>query len=219
MTEQTNNPVPQKEWTWRDNAEEFAGLDKGDGWAFACLVACSVGRGTHVKAGKVTIPTFAKIAKASPERVRRFFDSWQMAASIGLVPDAGTLKAEDWRNLPFPNVHWSRVYAITAPQPKPKSEPKPKPEEVKKAAEEMPAADKADLLNKLAKDDAAVKESGEVKKAQLPDPDKPIIVTLPLPMQQKFLALAQERDVTYKFLVVTACVEYLKQETPPKLDK
>lgn len=31
--------------TWKDNADEFALLDAGEGWPFARLVACSVEKG------------------------------------------------------------------------------------------------------------------------------------------------------------------------------
>ena len=76
--------------TWKENASEFAKLDRGEGWPFALLVACSVEEGagqgkadlgtTVPKFQKVSANKFAEQAGTSRPRVSRFLDAWHKAA-------------------------------------------------------------------------------------------------------------------------------------------
>src|SRR5690625_1517719 len=92
----------------KTNASEFAKLDRGEGWPFALLVACSVEKGkdrggdrkssnqfadrrigqqgkadlgtTVPKFQKVSANKFAEQAGTSRPRVSRFLDAWHKAA-------------------------------------------------------------------------------------------------------------------------------------------
>ena|SRR5699024_2816575 len=85
--------------TWKENASEFAKLDRGEGWPFALLVACSVekgkGHGGDRKSdnrdnsrnldlrSKTDATSFAEQAGTSAPRVLRFLDAWHKAADEG----------------------------------------------------------------------------------------------------------------------------------------
>lgn len=100
--------------TWQDNAIEFAALDRGEGWQFAILVACSVEkrghggdrRSTDDRRLKVSAAEFARLAGTGDTRVARYLDAWQDAAAKGWVPDAGTLSPADARDLVVPDKPW-----------------------------------------------------------------------------------------------------------------
>ena len=98
--------------TWQDNAAEFAALDRGEGWQFAVLVACSAERLDHGGkmrshlSGKVSAKEFAEAAGTAGSRVIRYLDAWQEAAARGWVPDAETLTPADVRTVEIPDKPW-----------------------------------------------------------------------------------------------------------------
>lgn len=103
------------ERTWEQNALEFAELDKGEGWPFAILVACSVqpgkvgGRRSNLDRDlKVDATTFAARAETSNDRILRYYRAWQKAALNGYVPNADTLKPSDVDNVKLPTLAWSK---------------------------------------------------------------------------------------------------------------
>lgn len=111
--------VSQKNRTWKDNAAEFAALDRGEGWQFAILVACSVYptdvpggrptdtyRGSMESAGKCSIEHFARQAETSTVRVRRYYDAWQKASDNGWVQDAATLTPMAAHDMALPEMPW-----------------------------------------------------------------------------------------------------------------
>jgi hypothetical protein len=102
--------------TWQDNAREFAALDKGEGWPFAVLVACSVEKGTSahrpasIDAGeKVSARMFAETASTGDSRVRRYLDAWDKAAAAGLVLPAAELSPADV-GIPLPEADFGDFY-------------------------------------------------------------------------------------------------------------
>jgi predicted NBD/HSP70 family sugar kinase len=107
--------------TWQDNADEFAALDKGEGWPFARLVACSVAKGrgeggSHHRNdryggdGKTSAQEFARRAETSAPRVLRFLEAWGKAAEKGWVPAADTLTPDSVRGMADPEHPWNGVY-------------------------------------------------------------------------------------------------------------
>lgn len=99
--------------TWKDNAAEFAALDRGEGWQFAVLVACSVERRQRggqfestVVDSKVSIAEFARAASTSDVRVARYLDAWQTAASKGWVQDATELRPDHAHAMTLPDKPW-----------------------------------------------------------------------------------------------------------------
>lgn len=105
--------------TWQDNAAEFAALDRGEGWQFAILVACSVEKGKDhggVRAAgqrlnrdvgqKTSGRNFAANAGTGTERVLRYLAAWQEAAGKGWVPDASELTPDNARTFPIPVQPW-----------------------------------------------------------------------------------------------------------------
>jgi hypothetical protein len=100
--------------TWQDNAVEFAALDRGEGWQFAVLVACSVqkfGHGGDRRSSrdhdlKVGAREFAERASTSTDRVLRYYNAWQDAAAKGWVQDAEQLRPEHAHDLPLPDKPW-----------------------------------------------------------------------------------------------------------------
>lgn len=102
--------------TWKDNAVEFAALDRGEGWQFAILVACSVekGVGQNVRGSrlhdrgdeKASAAKFAEVAGVGDSRVLRYYDAWQDAAAKGWVPDAASLSPDDVHNIAVPDQPW-----------------------------------------------------------------------------------------------------------------
>lgn len=75
--------------TWEQNADDFASLDRGEGWVFARLVACSVERGasngrpSETRSAdrvspKVSASNFSERAGTTrPTRTRRVSDQGQ----------------------------------------------------------------------------------------------------------------------------------------------
>lgn len=103
--------------TWKDNAAEFAALDRGEGWQFAVLVACSVEKGIgngaaghtanlHDRGGKVSAARFAQAAGTGDSRVLRYLDAWQDAATKGWVQDATELRPEHAHAMTLPDRPW-----------------------------------------------------------------------------------------------------------------
>jgi hypothetical protein len=103
--------------TWKDNAAEFAALDRGEGWQFAILVACSVEKGAATGrpqktsaiaevSGKVSAAEFARAASTSDTRVMRYLDAWQEAAAKGWVESAEKLVPDDSHNITVPDKPW-----------------------------------------------------------------------------------------------------------------
>jgi hypothetical protein len=98
--------------TWKDNAAEFAALDRGEAWPFARLVACSVekgngqGRKPRNDRYKVSASQFAEVAGTSAPRVLRYLDAWQDAAKRGWVTDADLLTPADAHEIPDPKHPW-----------------------------------------------------------------------------------------------------------------
>jgi hypothetical protein len=117
----TRKPPPENPRTWKANAKEFASLDKGEGWSFAILVACSVERG---KAGrpagnrrdrddssdtaKVSASAFAKEAHTSADRVLRYLNTWQLFADDGDVLPADKLEPWEVTEVTAPDRPWDR---------------------------------------------------------------------------------------------------------------
>lgn len=109
--------------TWKDNAAEFAALDRGEGWPFARLVACSVKkdnghgkrRGRDVS-GKVSGREFADAAATSTDRVLRYLTAWQQAAQRGWVTDADLLTPADAHHTADPDRPWASVYEAQSPR-------------------------------------------------------------------------------------------------------
>lgn len=107
--------------TWKENASEFAKLDRGEGWPFALLVACSVEEGagqgkadlgtTVPKFQKVSANKFAEQAGTSRPRVSRFLDAWHKAADEGLVRPASELTPDDALTEPLPDKPWKEHYS------------------------------------------------------------------------------------------------------------
>jgi hypothetical protein len=107
--------------TWEMNADDFALLDRGEGFPFAVLIACSVERNAAngrprtsaaagVSATKVSMNAFAQRARTDGNRVRRYLDAWEKAAEDGLVPHAADLSPEDALTVRLPNANWSDYY-------------------------------------------------------------------------------------------------------------
>ncbi len=130
------------ERTWEVNAQEFKELDKGNGWPFAILVACSVvklGKGedkSTIVDLKVPASVFAKKAGTSQPRITRILAAWQKAAANGLVPDADMLSPEDAGDVAIPNIPWSKrdakpgetpVYSVPATRRARPASEKPQP--------------------------------------------------------------------------------------------
>src|SRR5699024_2240070 len=105
--------------TWKENASEFAKLDRGEGWPVALLVACSVEKGKDRggdrkssnqcadrrigQQGKTSANAFAGIAGTEGKRVLRFLDAWHKAADEGLVRPASELTPDDALTEPLPD--------------------------------------------------------------------------------------------------------------------
>jgi len=109
--------------TWQDNAAEFAALDRGEGWPFARLVACSVAkdngngnRNARNTSGKVSAREFAEVAATSAPRVLRYLAAWQAAASRGWVTDADQLTPADTHRISDPDKPWAAVSKAHAPR-------------------------------------------------------------------------------------------------------
>jgi hypothetical protein len=106
--------------TWKDNADEFAALDQGEGWPFAILIACSVEKGKghggsahrrdHDDAEKVGAREFAERVGTSADRVLRYLKAWERAAADGVVPDADTLSPADSHDVPTPDERFGGKY-------------------------------------------------------------------------------------------------------------
>jgi hypothetical protein len=104
--------------TWRTNAEEFADLDQGEGWAFAVLVACSVQRakpGSQDRRSrddleKVSAKEFAQVADTSADRVLRYLDAWNEAAKRGWVTPADRLNPTVVHQVALPEKPWRAVH-------------------------------------------------------------------------------------------------------------
>jgi hypothetical protein len=207
--------------TWEDNAEEYKQLDQGEGWPFAVLVACSVARvGTghghaDIGNGKVNANRFAGKAGTHRNRVIRHFDAWQRAAKQGLVPDADTLKPEDAREVKLPDIPWSKnkggfyyggtnVISTSAV------------ETIKNVLAARHPKTQAKIVAETLDNPEVATEVGKIRQANL-DPDRLIQVTLPLALQQKVMAMANEEGLTYRYTVIALVREGLKQETPRPL--
>jgi hypothetical protein len=94
--------------TWQDNAAEFRELDRGTGWPFAVIVACSATRkGTG---GKASLTQFADAVGSSGSRIGRYLDAWMRAAAKGLVPNADTLTPADVHRVRIPDAAFSDFY-------------------------------------------------------------------------------------------------------------
>jgi antitoxin (DNA-binding transcriptional repressor) of toxin-antitoxin stability system len=116
--------------TWETNADEYAELDRGEGWPFAALVACSVspgeGNGGDRRSGefqrydrtaesstiKVSAARFAERAGTSHQRILRYLDGWKRAADAGIVPAASELQPSDVSTVQLPDAPWS-VYSAS----------------------------------------------------------------------------------------------------------
>lgn len=108
--------------TWKDNAEQFAALDRQEGWTFARLVACSVEKGkghggdrskpTAVGLNeKVSAGVFATEALTSDKRVLRYWDAWESAAKEGLCTPSADLAPGDVESIAQPpHDTWSTHY-------------------------------------------------------------------------------------------------------------
>lgn len=107
--------------TWQDNADEFAALDKGEGWAFAVLVACSVEKGTAgrpvigarapISQSKTSARDFADRAKTSHDRVLRYLRAWDKAANDyrpDMLPSV-ELKPGDVLTAWHPDIPWKEA--------------------------------------------------------------------------------------------------------------
>lgn len=107
--------------TWETNADDFALLDRGEGWPFAVLVACSAlraERGHQPKpaaAGleKVPMAVFARRAGTDGTRISRYLDAWEKAADAGLVPHAADLRPADAPAVSLPDARWSDYYSAS----------------------------------------------------------------------------------------------------------
>jgi hypothetical protein len=116
--------------TWQDNAAEFALLDKGEGWPFARLIACSVQKGSgqgarqprndRYEVGKVSAQEFARRAETSAPRVSRYLAAWDRAADQGLCTPSADLTPNDAPTVMEPDIAWSAVYAAGG-RPRPRS--------------------------------------------------------------------------------------------------
>jgi hypothetical protein len=110
--------------TWQDNAAEFALLDKGEGWPFARLIACSVERrgqggsnGNQHTGGivrshnaKVSAHEFAGRAGTSHGRVLRYLAAWDKAADQGLCTPSADLTPADAPTVMEPDIAWGSIY-------------------------------------------------------------------------------------------------------------
>jgi hypothetical protein len=106
--------------TWQDNAAEFAALDKGEGWPFARLVACSVtkGAGQHERGSrqndrydeKVSASKFAEIADTSAPRVLRYLEAWDKCAADGHCPRSSDLTPNDAHQIADPEIPFEVIY-------------------------------------------------------------------------------------------------------------
>lgn len=111
--------MPRQTRTWQDNAAEFALLDKGEGWPFARLIACSVRKGSGQGARqprndryevKVSAQEFARQADTSAPRVLRYLDAWDKASDQGLCTPSADLSPADAPTVMEPDIPWGRVY-------------------------------------------------------------------------------------------------------------
>ena len=96
--------------TWEDNAAEFAALDKGEGWPFARLVACSVMRRATTSSTKVSASRFAELAGTSAPRVLRYLDAWDKAAAQEHCIPSKQLEPEDAHQIADPEIGWESIY-------------------------------------------------------------------------------------------------------------
>jgi hypothetical protein len=109
--------------TWKDNAAEFAALDRGEGWQFAVLVACSAeirprGRqwsNSRSPRIKVSVDEFAREAGTSWERVRDYLKAWRVAADKGWVQGADQLRPENAHDFQVPDRPWSGSEGVYKP--------------------------------------------------------------------------------------------------------
>lgn len=97
--------------TWQDNAREFAELDRGEGWPFAALVACSVEKDDGIgncsdrnSCGKVSARRFAEHADTSPNRILRFLRTWEKAAAEGHCLPSADLNPGDALTVQLPSI-------------------------------------------------------------------------------------------------------------------
>jgi len=106
------------ERTWQDNAAEFALLDKGEGWPFARLIACSVERSRPGPKGdrndrsdlKVSATEFSEKAGTSRPRIIRYLDAWDKAAKQGLCTPSTDLSPADAPTVMEPDIAWGEIY-------------------------------------------------------------------------------------------------------------
>lgn len=112
--------------TWRTNADEFAALDKGEGWPFAALVACSVkkddgngNRSNRDSSGKVSGREFAMRAGTSPGRVMRYLATWEKAVRYGATP-ADQLTPDMVWEIAFPTIEFKKLYDASAAGSRPR---------------------------------------------------------------------------------------------------
>lgn len=93
--------VPNR--SWQDNADEF-GLHES-GWRLMLLVACSVipsdGQGDRTDLCEISQKShasfneFGKRAGKDRQTIANYYETWQYAASLNMVPDATTLNPDD----------------------------------------------------------------------------------------------------------------------------
>ena len=106
--------------TWEDDAREFGfHLKQGD-WRMGLLAARNVAPKTwgDIPAGRVTAPTFAKLAGTTPGRVLRYFDAWEKAADDGHVAHAVELRPGAEANVKAEKLPpWSDYYSTESARP------------------------------------------------------------------------------------------------------
>lgn len=100
------------------DAAEFGVHIKAGGWRLGLLVARNVQPGTGegrpprnretLTVVKVSAAEFARLAGTSVPRTLRYFDAWERAADVGLVPHAATLAPGD-------DVEWDEEFNTVNP--------------------------------------------------------------------------------------------------------
>lgn len=107
--------------TWQDNATEFGRHESG--WRLALLVACSVipndGEGRPKKElskngqfPHASMRAFADKAHSSPQTIANYYEAWQFAASLNMVPDAKTLKPCDVNTVDLSHLDYPQLKQV-----------------------------------------------------------------------------------------------------------
>jgi hypothetical protein len=170
-----------------------------------------------------------------------YYSTWQEAAKRGLVPDAKTLTPDDAHRVPYPiengaEVLWKDLYSWMNPgaiaaRASSAASAKAREEQAKSQAKaaEASASPAMPAPTPPAPETTPAKapEPPTIGEQTPPETEQPPAVerqqmkqySLGWALQEKVIAVAAEQGVTETHIVREAVREWLKQETPPKLDE